>query len=319
MHPTIEGLLTTGPVVTDGAWGTQLQERGLPVGECPDAWNLSHPERVEEVARAYIQAGSQVILTNTFGANRFILARQGLEGQVTEINRAGVEISRRAAAGQVSGSPAAARQVGSALSAGRQAGSLQRAKVFASMGPSGVMLMMGEVSEEDLRAAFAQQAHAMADAGADGIVVETMSDPAEARLAVAAARETGLPVIACMTFDSGANHDRTMMGTTPEQAAEQLLAAGADCVGSNCGQGIAGFLTICQRLRTISERPVWIKANAGLPEMLGDKTFYRQTPVQFAGFVPQLIEAGAGFVGGCCGTTPEFIRAVRRQLLGNQE
>jgi methionine synthase I (cobalamin-dependent) len=288
MHPTLEQLIATGPITTDGAWGTQLQQRGLPLGACPDAWNLSQPARVEEVARAYVEAGSQIILTNTFGANRFILAKHGLENQVAEVNRAGVEISRRAAAG--------------------------RAKVFASIGPSGVMLLMGVVSEGDLRAAFACQAKAMADAGADGIVIETMSDPAEASLAVAAAAETGLPVVACMTFDSGAKKDRTMMGTTPEQAAEQLLAAGADCLGSNCGQGIAGFVEICRRLHEAGGRPVWVKANAGLPEIREGKTFYAQTPEQFATFVPKLIEVGAAFVGGCCGTSPNFIRAVRAAL-----
>ena len=288
MHPIIEQLLASGPLVTDGAWGTQLQEQGLPLGACPDEWNLSNPEGVEAVARAYVDAGSQIILTNTFGSNRFILARHGLAEQVAAINRAGVEISRRAAGSGV--------------------------RVFASMGPSGIMLMMGEVSEDALQAAFADQAQAMADAGADGIVVETMSDPAEARLAVAAAAATGLPVIGCMTFDSGVNRDRTMMGTTPEQAAEQLLAAGAACVGSNCGQGIAGFVEICRRLRAASDRPVWIKANAGLPEMRDGKTVYAQSPEQFAEYIPQLIAAGAAFVGGCCGTSPAFIRAVRGAL-----
>ena len=290
MHEMIEKLTAAGPVVTDGAWGTQLQQRGLPVGDCPDAWNLTQPEKVEEVARAYVEAGSRVILTNTFGANRFVLARHKLEEKVGEINRAGVEISRRAADG--------------------------RAHVFASIGPSGVMLMTGEVGEDELKAAFTVQVEAMAEGGADGIVVETMSDPAEANLAVAAACETGLPVVACMTFDSGAKMDRTMMGTTPEQAAEKLIAAGADCVGSNCGQGIEGFVEICRRLHAASGRPVWIKANAGLPEVVDGRTLYRQTPEQFAEYVPQLIEAGAGFIGGCCGTAPEFIEAVRKRLQG---
>lgn len=187
-------------------------------------------------------------------------------------------------------------------------------KVFASMGPSGVMLMMGEANEDELRAAFAQQARAMAVAGADAIVVETMSDPAEACIAVSAAKETGLPVVACMTFDSGAARDRTMMGTTPEQAAEQLLAAGADVAGSNCGQGIAGFVEICRRIRSVTGGAVWVKANAGLPEMRDGKTHYAQTPEQFAAYVPQLVAAGAGFIGGCCGTSPEFIRAVHDAL-----
>jgi methionine synthase I (cobalamin-dependent) len=291
MHPTIEQLLAAAPIITDGAWGTQLQQHGLPVGACPDAWNLEHPDRVEEVARAYVAAGSRIILTNTFGANRFILARHNLAERVAEINRAGVEISRRAADG--------------------------RALVFASMGPTGVMLMMGEVSEETVAEAFAQQARAMAEAGADGIVIETMSDPAEARLAVAAAKRTGLPVVACMTFDSGPKHDRTMMGTMPEQAAEQLLAAGADVVGANCGQGIAGFTDLCRRLRAAAGHPVWIKANAGLPEVLDGQTVYTQTPEEFSACVPMLVEAGAGFIGGCCGTTPGFIRAVRRKLHGH--
>jgi methionine synthase I (cobalamin-dependent) len=288
MHRLIQELTTAGPVITDGAWGTQLQQRGLDVGACPDAWNLAHPERVEEVARAYVEAGSQVILTNTFGANRFILAKHHLADQVAEINRAGVEISRRAARGQ--------------------------ARVFASIGPSGVMLMMGEVPAEQLREAFAVQAQAMAEAGADAVVVETMSDVAEARLAVEAAHETGLPVVACMTFDSGKNRDRTMMGVTPEQAAEELSAAGADVIGSNCGQGIEGFHEICRRLHAATDRPIWIKANAGLPEVVDGRVTYAMTPRKFALHVPALLEAGASFVGGCCGTSPEFIRAVRDLL-----
>jgi methionine synthase I (cobalamin-dependent) len=288
MHPTITNLTAAGPVATDGAWGTQFQEWGLPLGVCPDGWSLVEPAKVEEVARCYVEAGSQVILTNTFGANRFILARHNLAGKMAEINRAGVEISRRAAG--------------------------RRAKVFASVGPSGVMLMMGQVAEDDLKTAFAEQTRAIAEAGADGIVVETMSDPAEARLAVAAAHETGLPVVACMTFDSGAKKDRTMMGTTPEQAAEQLTAAGADVIGSNCGHGIAGMVEVCRRLHAATDRPIWIKANAGLPEIVDGKTVYKQTPAEFAAYVPQLIEAGASFVGGCCGTTPEFMRAVAEKL-----
>ncbi|MEN6459675.1 MAG: homocysteine S-methyltransferase family protein [Thermoguttaceae bacterium] len=288
MHPTIAQLTAAGPVLTDGAWGTQLQLRGLPVGACPDAWNLANPEKVEEVARAYVDAGSRLILTNTFGANRFVLARHDLANRVAEVNRRGVEISRRAAAG--------------------------RAAVFASMGPSGIMLLLGQVGPEDLRAAFAEQANALAEAQADGIVVETMSDPAEAALAVAAAHATGLPVVACMTFGSGAQHDRTMMGTTPEQAAKQLTAAGADVIGANCGLGIASMVDICRRLRTAADVPIWIKANAGLPEIVDGQTTYRQTPAEFAGHVPELLTAGAAFLGGCCGTTPAFIRAVAEQL-----
>jgi len=208
---------------------------------------------------------------------------------VVEINRAGVEISRRAAGNS--------------------------ARVFASMGPSGVMLVMGLVKPEELRDAFAVQAGALADAGADGIVVETMSDMEEAKLAVSAALETKLPVVACMTFDSGKDGDRTMMcGSTPEQAAQQLTDVGADCIGANCGQGIEGLTAICCRLKASTERPIWIKANAGIPKVVEGRTVYTQTPENFAAYVPHLVEVGASYIGGCCGTTPEFIKAVTEEL-----
>lgn len=288
MGGVLRELIAGAPVLTDGAWGTELQARGLELGACPDAWNLSHPERVEEVARAYVEAGSRVILTNTFGGTRYSLDRHGLADRARQINRAGAEISRRAAG--------------------------DRAKVFGSMGPSGVMLMMGEVAPDALREAFAEQARALAEGGVDALAIETMSDPAEARLAIEAAKQAGLEVVASMVFDSGRDHDRTMMGTTPEEAARALVEAGADCVGSNCGQGIAGFVAICRRLRAAAECPIWIKANAGLPELVGGRTVYRETPEGFAAYVPALVEAGASFIGGCCGTSPEFIRAVGKKL-----
>ncbi|MCX7670408.1 MAG: homocysteine S-methyltransferase family protein, partial [Anaerolineae bacterium] len=218
----------------------------------------------------------------------FTLARHGLDGKVAEINRAGVEISLRAAAG--------------------------RAKVFASVGPTGIMLMMGEVSPEDVQAAFEVQCRALAEAGADAIVLETFSDPAEILLAVAAAQKTGLPVVACMTFDSGKDHDRTLMGTTTEGAGQRRTAAGVECVGSNCGQGIEGFVKIAARLKAATDRPIWIKANAGLPEIIDGRTVYSETPEGFAAATPSLIQAGANFIGGCCGTTPEFIRAVKKKV-----
>jgi len=280
----LEELLAATPVLTDGAWGTQLQARGLGPGECPDQWNLTRPAEVEEVARAYVEAGSRVILSNTFGSNRITLAGHGLAGKAVELNRAGAAISRRAAG--------------------------DRAKVFASIGPSGKMLVSGETTEDELRAAFAEQARALAEGGADALVVETMSDLAEAKIALEAAKSTGLPVVACMVFDTGRNKDRTMMGTTPEQAASELAAYGADVIGANCGVGVESYIAICRRLKAATDRPVWIKANAGLPELVGGKTVWKMTPEAFAGFVPQLIQAGASFIGGCCGTSPEFIRAV---------
>ena len=287
MHETIAKLLAAGVTVTDGGWGTQFQEKGLPLGAAPDEWNLTEPEKVIAVAKSYVDAGSGIILTNTFGANYYTLKKSGLEAKAGEINREGVRLSKVATTGTST-------------------------KVFASLGPSGIILMMGEVSADELESAFSAQAESMAEGGADGIVVETMSDPDEAAIAVRAAKKTGLPVVACMVFDSGKNQDRTMMGTTPEQAAEILLAAGADIVGSNCGKGIEGFVPICRRLADASGRKVWIKANRGLPTVADGQTVYAQTAEQFAEYVPALIEAGAGFIGGCCGTSPEFIAAVKR-------
>ncbi|MFV1966713.1 MAG: homocysteine S-methyltransferase family protein [Pirellulaceae bacterium] len=288
MHEFFLKLLARGPVVTDGAWGTQLQARGLPLGHPPDAWNLSRPDRVEEVPRAYVEAGSRIILTNTFQANRLSLAGHGLGDRTEEINRTGVEISRRAGG--------------------------ETAKVFASIGPTGKMLLTGETTEEELLSVFREQAESLAAAGPDALVIETMSDLAEAKLALAAAKDTGLPVVVCMVFDSGKDNDRTMMGATPEQVAEELAAAGADAIGANCGQGPATYVDICRRLHAACDRPIWIKANAGLPQMDGDKVVYATTPAEFGEYAPALIEAGAQFVGGCCGTSPEFIKALKEAI-----
>jgi methionine synthase I (cobalamin-dependent) len=276
-----EQWLGGGPLITDGAWGTQLQARGLEPGIIPDTWNLEYPERVESVARAYVEAGSQVILTNTFRANAVTLGEAGLGGEVEAINRAGVEISKRAAAGRALG--------------------------CASLGPTGTMLMMGEVTPEAVVAAFSAQAWALAAAGADALLLETMSDVEEAKLAVQAAKETGLPVIASFAFDTGKNKDRTMMGTTPETAAREMEAAGADAVGANCGAGVESFVAVCARLKASCALPVWIKANAGLPQMQDGQVAYLTSAAHFASHYAALEEAGASFIGGCCGTSPEFI------------
>ena len=281
-------LTAAGPVLTDGAWGTEMQARGLAAGETPDFWNLSHPDRVEQVARAYVSAGSQVVLTNTFRANRIALATHPELERIPEVNRTGVEISRRAAGDQ--------------------------ARVFASIGPCGKLLVTGEVDEAALRAAFAEQAQALAAGGADAIVIETMSDLTEAGIAVEAAKATGLPVVACMVFDSGKNRDRTMMGVTPQQAAEELTRIGADAIGANCGTGVEDYIPICASLAAATPLPVWIKPNAGLPELENGEVVYRTSPSEFASNVSKLLEAGARFVGGCCGTSPRFIEAMRREL-----
>lgn len=276
--------LLSHPVVLDGGWGTELQARGLACGACPDAWNLTQPARVEAVARAYAEAGSEVILTNTFGANRLALSRHGLEAQAREINRAGVRISRAGAAG--------------------------RARVFASVGPSGKMLAMRQTHAAELRMAFEEQAQALAEEQVDGLVLETFADLDELRIALAAAQATHLPVVACMVFDSGPARDRTMMGTTPEHAAKVLADAGADAIGANCGNGIAHFVPICQRLRATVDLPLWVKPNAGLPVFREGRIEYGISAHDFAESAISLLDAGASFVGGCCGTDPTFIRAV---------
>ena len=201
--------LAEGLLISDGAWGTELQARGLPPGAIPDTWNLTHPERVEAVARAYVEAGSQVILTNTFRANA--VAMHGVaEDDLDAINRAGVALSRRAA---------------------------QEALVFASIGPTGKVLVSGEIASEEVTAAFAAQAQSLAAAGADALLMETMSDIEEACLAVAAARRTGLPVLVSFAFDSGKNKDRTMMGATPESRCRGHGGSGRGCGGRKLRRG----------------------------------------------------------------------------------
>ena len=288
MHDTIQQLLAEGPVIIDGAWGTELQKQGLKPGDSPEALNLERPEIVVAVARSYVEAGSRIIITNTFGGTRFTLERHGLAGQVEAINRAGAEISKRAAGDQ--------------------------ALIFASLGPTGKMLMMGEVTEEELLDAFSEQAQALAAGGADGLVIETMSDLEEAKVALQACKATGLPVVVSMVYDAGADLDRTMMGTPVELAAEELTEAGADVIGSNCGQGIEGFVKLCERMKANTTLPIWIKGNAGLPEIVNGKTVYKTAPETFASFVQPLLDAGADFIGGCCGTSPDFIRAVKSQI-----
>jgi len=285
---TLESWLSDGPVLCDGAWGTELQRRGLGPGECPDHWNLSRPEAVLEVARCYVEAGSRVILTNTFRANSVSLAGYGLAEVAAAINRTGVAISREAAGG--------------------------RATVVASMGPTGKLLAAEEISEDEVVRVFTEQAAALAEAGADALVLETFSDLAEARLALRAARSTRRPVIVSFVFDSGRNNDRTMTGATPEQAAREMTDSGADAVGANCGLGAAGYIPICRRLRASTNLPLWIKPNAGLPEVVDGQAVYRTAPEEFAAHLAALVDAGASFVGGCCGTNPDFIRAAAEAL-----
>ncbi len=274
--------LERGVVITDGAWGTELQKLGLAPGVVPDTWNLSHPDKVESVARGYAGAGSDVILTNTFRANA--IAMPGFSSDdLDTINRAGVAISRRAAA---------------------------KSLVFASIGPTGQILAASDVTQDQVVSAYTAQARSLKAAGADAIVVETMSDVEEARLAVKAAKSTGLPVVASFAFDSGKNKDRTMTGATPETVAKAMSEAGADAVGANCGVGVELAAAICRRLSAACDLPIWIKPNAGLPVVNGTGIRYAISAESFSAHFHDLREAGAAFVGACCGSTPEFIFAL---------
>jgi 5-methyltetrahydrofolate--homocysteine methyltransferase len=274
--------LEKGVAITDGAWGTELQKLGLPPGVVPDTWNLIRPERVESVARSYVDAGSDIILTNTFRANAIAMASFSPD-DLDAINRAGVAISKRAAG---------------------------KSLVFASIGPTGEVLAASNVTADQVLSAYAAQAQSLKEGGADAIVIETMSDIEEARLAVEAAKGTGLPIVASFAFDSGRNKDRTMTGATPEVVARAMSEAGADAVGANCGVGVELAVAICRRLSVACDLPVWIKPNAGLPVVDGTDVSYATSAEDFASHFHDLREAGAAFLGACCGSTPEFIRAL---------
>ncbi|KPK62293.1 MAG: hypothetical protein AMK73_06380, partial [Planctomycetes bacterium SM23_32] len=224
-------------LVADGAWGTELAKLGLPVGEAPEAWNSRHPDKVRSIASAYVEAGADIVLTNTFGGSRLKLARSGLAERTDELNRLGAALSREAAGGQ--------------------------ALVFASVGPTGeFMEPVGTRTEPEMVACFAEQVKALCAGGADGIVIETMSDLNEARAALKAVREScELPAVACMTFERGVRGFATMMGVRPEQAAAELDAAGADAVGSNCGAGIEEMIEVIRLMRPATGRPLWAKPN----------------------------------------------------------
>jgi methionine synthase I (cobalamin-dependent) len=270
--------------IADGAWGTELDKLGCPAGFCREEWNVTQPDLVGKVAKSYVDAGSKIILTNTFGANRFVLTKHGRADKVAEYNRAGAAISKKAIAG--------------------------KGHVFASIGPSGKLVLTGEVTEPELFDAFKEQAVALAEGGADALVVETMTDLTEATAAVRAAKTTGLVVAASLTYDSGKDRTCTMMGVTPEQAAKALTEAGADIVGCNCGIGIENYIKVAAKLRAVTSVPIWVKANAGMPEIVDGKVTYRMAPPEFATKAKELIKAGANIVGGCCGTSPDFIRAL---------
>ena len=288
MKPILERLRSGDVLVADGAMGTMLFQRGLQPGQCPESLNLTHPAVLEEIASLYLQAGADIVQTNTFGGSPLKLANYRLEMQTAQVNRNAVSCARNA--------------VG------------DRAYVSGSCGPCGEMLQpYGTVDEATMSRGFGEQVSALIDAGVDLVCVETMTDLREATLAVKAVKSTSplTPVMATMTFDRIPRGYYTIMGVSIEQAVAGLTEAGADVIGSNCGHGVDAMIDIARQIRAVSDKPIVIQSNAGLPAQQGDEIVYPESPDFFAEKTAELMEAGVSIIGGCCGTTPEHIRAIR--------
>jgi 5-methyltetrahydrofolate--homocysteine methyltransferase len=273
-------------VPLDGAWGTELAQRGLPAGEVPETWNMTHASDVASVPKAYIEAGARVVLTNTFGGSRFKLDKAGLAGGVRAINEAGARISREAAG--------------------------KAALVFGSVGPTGEFLEpLGSVTTAQMTETFEEQIGALVTGGVDAIVVETMTDLEEAICGLRAARRVApqMPVAVSLTFSKGARGYATMMGVTPKAAAARLAEEGADIIGTNCGNGMDNMIEIVAELRATTTAPIWARPNAGMPRLVNGVTIFPETPDEMVVKIPALLNAGACMIGGCCGTTPAHIAA----------
>ncbi len=287
--------LRKATLLTDGAMGTQLQLAGLEPGGCGEAWNVDQADRITEIQRRYVEAGSDCLITNTFGGSRIMLERHDEGDRVSEINRAAVAVAREAFGGR-------------------------RGFVLGDIGPFGGLLEpYGEFSISEVSEAFEEQARALVSARCDAIIIETQTALEELGLAIRAARAAGAPyVIASMAFDAMVESEevRTMMGVSPEQAARFMVDEGADVIGLNCGTGIdmAKAAATVARFRSVSELPIIAQPNAGEPVLEKMKVVYRQTPEEMAAGIPAVVAAGAGIVGGCCGSTPGHIRELRRAL-----
>ncbi|MGI6138722.1 MAG: homocysteine S-methyltransferase family protein [Candidatus Hydrogenedentales bacterium] len=275
-------------LVSDGGWGSFLFARGLKPGDCPELWNLEHPEEVRTIARMYAEAGADIVLTNSFGGTALNLAQYGLAERCVEINRSAARLSREGAGADV--------------------------LVLASIGPSGKMLLMGDISETELYDSFAEQALALAAGGADAIIVETMTALDEAGLAVKAVHEnTQLDIVASLTFMDTPHGYRTMMGVSLEEMVPAMLEEGAALLGVNCTLGSKEMVPLLGELHALSpDTPILVHPNAGQPQYQSDgSVYYPETPEEMGAATADLIAAGASIIGGCCGTGPDHIRAIR--------
>ncbi|MFH1177045.1 MAG: homocysteine S-methyltransferase family protein [Acidobacteriota bacterium] len=276
-------------LLLDGGFGSMLIAAGLEPGRAPEWWTLERPERVEAVHRAYCEAGSDIVHANTFGASPPKLAAASLAGRCREINVRAIEIARRTCGG--------------------------RALVAGDIGPTGLLLPpVGTAGEDELRAAFEEQVAALAGGDAELLSIETMYDLREALAAVRAARQTGLAVLASMTFEARKRGAFTIMGDPLERSLQALLEAGADAVGCNCSVTPEVMVGMVKEARAAVAAPLIAQPNAGQPRATLDGVVYDASPAEFARQLMAMVAAGARLVGGCCGTDPEFIRQARRAL-----
>jgi len=286
-----------GLFLLDGAMGTELLARRVEVGKCNDYLNIDSADIVFDIHRAYFQAGSDAVLTNTFGGNKYALARHGLKDKVKEVNTAGAQIARRAAGDDK--------------------------YVLGDIGPSGGFLEpLGTLKAEELKEAFHEQAKALLDGGVDGFIIQTMTALDEVTIAIGAVKSVSgdLPVFASMAFDKAGADYRTMMGVDVESAVSKIVSLEVDAVGFNCGtvsldeyvELASKFVSVVKALS--KDVLIYAEPNAGKPELVGDKAVYKVSPADFAAAVEKIHSAGVNIIGGCCGTSPEHIEAIAKKL-----
>ena len=278
-------------LVSDGAMGSLLFEKGLNPGDCPERFNLEHPEVLAEIAHAYLQAGADIIQTNTFGSSPLKLSNYNLDDKTEEINQKAVETVRQAVD--------------------------SKALVSGSVGPTGKMLLpYGDIEPIAMKANYKRQISTLIDSGVDLLCIETMTDLSEAVIAIQSAREISqdIPIIATMTFDVIPQGCVTIMGNGVAEVCAKLQETGADVIGSNCGNGTKNMITIAKEFLSNTELPIIIQSNAGIPTIVDDQVVYQETPEEFADFTKILLELGVSIIGGCCGTTPDHISAIRKSV-----